>query len=277
MQFVKMHGCGNDYVLVNENDVRGYSYPELAKKISDRKEGVGSDGLIVVGKSEQADLRMYMYNSDGSRGKMCGNGIRLLGKYAFERKLTIKTKLRVETDSGIKKLSLHTDGAHVISVTVDMGEPVFDTKKIPVRTDAECILDRKVSIGGKFYNMSCVSMGNPHAVIHVSESDLYDIFEDGSRIENDRMFPDRVNVMFVETVSDDYIQMNIWERGSGVTLACGSGACAAFAACYATGRCGKQVKVCMPGGTVEVSYDEAGKNIILNGDANEVYTGEYLL
>jgi len=264
-------------VLVNENDVKGYIYPELAKKISDRKEGVGSDGLIVVGKSDCADLRMYMYNSDGSRGKMCGNGIRLLGKYAYERKLTIKTRLRVETDSGIKMLYLHTNGACVETVTVDMGAPVFEAKKIPVCSDDESILDKRVNICGRSYNMSCVSMGNPHAVIHVDEADIYDLCEDGSRIENDRMFPDRVNVMFTEVVSDDYIRMKIWERGSGVTLACGSGACAAFAACHATGRCGEHVKVCMPGGSVEVSYDENGKNIILTGDANEVFTGEYML
>ncbi len=277
MQFVKMHGCGNDYVLVNEDDVRGYIYSELARKISDRKKGVGSDGLIVVGKSERADLRMYMYNSDGSRGKMCGNGIRLLGKYSYERKLTIKTRLRVETDSGIKLLYLQTDGAAVKSVKVDMGEPIFDVKKISVCTDDENIINKNINIDGKIYVMTCVSMGNPHAVIHLGKNEPYDLYTDGSRIENADLFPGRVNVMFTEAVTEDYIRMKIWERGSGETLACGSGACAAFAACYAAGRCGKCVTVDMPGGCVEVSYDENGKNIYLTGDANEVFTGEYLL
>lgn len=275
MQFAKMHGCGNDYILVNEKDIRGYDYEELSRKMSDRKNGIGSDGLIIAGESDCADIRMYMYNSDGSRGKMCGNGIRLLAKYAFERKLSIKRVMRIETDSGIKTVWLHFCGEKVESVKVDMGKPELKTDKIPVRTDEKRIIDKKVRIEGREYLITCVSMGNPHTVIFAEDVDKISLCEEGKNIENDSMFPDRTNVMFVQVLNDEQLKMRVWERGSGITLACGTGACAALFAGYVTGRCKNEADIIMPGGIVHVNYDTVDDIVYLYGDAHEVFTGEY--
>lgn len=275
MQFAKMHGCGNDYILVNEKDLPGYDYEELSRKMSDRKNGIGSDGLIIAGHSDCADIRMYMFNSDGSRGRMCGNGIRLLAKYAFERKLSIKKVMSIETDSGIKTVWLDFKDGKVSNVKVDMGKPELDSDKIPALTDEKRIIDKKVYIGGREYLITCVSMGNPHTVIFVEDVDKISLCEEGKNIENDSMFPDRTNVMFVQILDSGQLKMRVWERGSGMTLACGSGACAALFAGYVTERCKNEADVIMPGGTVHVKYDDGSDVIYLYGDAHEVFTGEY--
>lgn len=275
MQFAKMHGCGNDYILVNEKDLPGYDYEELSRKMSDRKNGIGSDGLIIAGHSDCADIRMYMFNSDGSRGRMCGNGIRLLAKYAFERKLSIKKVMSIETDSGIKTVWLDFKDGKVSNVKVDMGKPELDSDKIPALTDEKKIIDKKAYIGGREYLITCVSMGNPHTVIFVEDVDKISLCEEGKNIENDSMFPDRTNVMFVQILDSGQLKMRVWERGSGMTLACGSGACAALFAGYVTERCKNEADVIMPGGTVHVKYDDGFDVIYLYGDAHEVFTGEY--
>ena len=274
MQFAKLHGCGNDYIFVKETDIKGVDASKAAKFLSDRKKGIGTDGLIIAGASEIADIKMEMYNADGSRGKMCGNGIRCLGKYAFERKLTIKTVLRVETDSGIKQMWLYGDGTRISAAKVNMGKPVFCPDDIPVLLPGENIIDREVCIERKKYTVTCLSMGNPHTVIFTDDIDKIQIGTEGKLIENAEIFPDRTNVMFVQVVSEKQLKMDIWERGSGITMACGTGACAALVAGYITKRCGNEAEVLMPGGTVEVTYDTADGNVYLLGDANEVFTGE---
>ncbi len=275
MQFTKMHGCGNDYILVNEEDVRGYDYEKISRMMSDRKNGIGADGLIIAGHSDCADIRMYMFNSDGSRGRMCGNGIRLLAKYAFERKLSIKKVMNIETDSGIKRIRLYFKGTKVSNVQVNMGRPETDAYKIPVRTDMKQIIDREALFGGRRYRITCVSMGNPHTVIFTEDVDKISLDEEGKIIENDSLFPDRTNVIFAQVIDAGKLRMRVWERGSGITLACGTGACAALYAGYITGRCGNEGDVVMPGGTLRVRFDEDLGVIYLYGDAHEVFTGEY--
>lgn len=275
MQFAKLHGCGNDYIFVKETDVKGLDLSKLARKMSDRKKGIGSDGLIVAGKSEIADLKMQMYNADGSRGRMCGNGIRCLGKYAFERRMTIKTVLRVETDSGIKDMQLFGDGAYISAAKVNMGKPSFKSCDIPVLSEDDSIIEKNVHINGRDYTITCLSMGNPHTIIFTKDLKNINTEEEGKAIENSDIFPDRTNVMFVQVLSKKQLKMNIWERGSGITMACGTGACAAFAAACITGRCEKEADVIMPGGIVKVNYDTESGDIYLFGDANEVFTGEY--
>ena len=269
MQFAKLHGCGNDYIFVKKEDIKGTDAACAAIKLSSRKTGIGADGLIIAGPSEVADIKMEMYNAE-----MCGNGIRCLGKYAFERKMTIKTALRVETDSGIKKMWLYGDGKHISSAKVDMGKPIFTPSFIPVNVKGESVIDREIYIGKTKYKITCLSMGNPHTVIFVRDTDSIDTEKEGSIIEHADIFPDRTNVMFVQVISENKLKMDIWERGSGKTLACGTGACAALAAGYVTGRCKNEADVIMPGGTVKVTYDTDDKNIYLFGDANEVFTGE---
>ena len=265
MKFTKMHGCGNDYICVEEKELEGNSEQEirkLAKRMSDRKTGIGSDGLIIIAHSDNADIRMIMYNADGSRGKMCGNGIRCLCKYVYERKQVIKTRFRVETDSGIKDVALHCKGYEVTGVTVNMGR-YSNIKK------------RSYILDGKKYDITYVEVGNPHAVIWVPDLEKTLVEKVGSYLEHHEDFPDRVNTEFVQYIGKNTIALRVWERGSGETLACGTGACAAYVSGRLAGILGDEVTVNMPGGSVVVSYDNAKDNILLYGDANEVFNGEY--
>lgn len=262
MKFVKMHGCGNDYIFVEEREIGNSNRGDLSRRISDRKSGVGSDGLIILCSSEIAEFRMEMYNSDGSRGKMCGNGIRCLCKYAFERKITVKTRFEVETDSGLKqvKLELDDEGKTVTGVRVNMGKPETGSKKIK----------------GFDGVLTCVSVGNPHAVVFVENVDIVKVAEMGRLLEFNMEFPDRVNVEFVQIIDKGHLRMRVWERGSGETLSCGTGACASLVAGYINGLCNNTAQVCMPGGTLQVSYNVGEKMVYLYGDANEVFSGEYI-
>ena len=275
MRFTKMHGCGNDYIFVEESELIGYDLSEVARRISDRKLGVGSDGLIVLAHSEVADIRMIMFNADGSRGKMCGNGIRCLCKYAFERKLVIKSRLRVETDAGIKRVKLNCCGKEVLGAEVDMGEPIWDVKQIPVVASEENVVEQGYEVLGRAYNITCVSMGNPHAVIFVDDIRDYMVYEVGKALEKNEMFPEGVNVEFARIVNSNHIEMRVWERGSGETMACGTGACAVVAAAYKTGRVAQACEVKMLGGSVDVTYDLEENTIYLYGDANEVFQGVF--
>lgn len=265
MKFTKMHGCGNDYIYVEEHEVEGLDdngISRLARRMSDRKHGVGSDGLIIIAGSDIADVRMIMYNSDGSRGKMCGNGIRCLCKYVYERKQVIKTKFRVETDSGVKEVSLKCNGGTVTGVKVNMGKYVNEKKK-------------SYTLDGRKYDITYVEVGNPHAVIWVPDLERTLVEKVGSYLEYHEDFPDRVNTEFVQYIGKNTIALRVWERGSGETLACGTGACAAYVAGRLAGILGDEVTVNMTGGSVVVSYDSTRDNILLYGDANEVFTGEY--
>lgn len=265
MRFTKMHGCGNDYVFVEENELPDCDMALLARRVSDRKTGIGSDGLIIIAGSEVADIKMIMYNADGSRGKMCGNGIRCLSKYAFEKMLTIKTRFRVETDSGIKNVSLHCRNYKVWSVTVEMGKPDISGRGL------------KYNIDGIRYIITSVDIGNPHAVIFVDNPDEINIERIGRYLDSHESFAEGVNTEFVQVINSDVLAMRVWERGSGETLACGTGACAAAVAGHVTGRCKSKVKVAMPGGALDIEYDEMSGEVFMTGEAVEVFQGEWMM
>ncbi|MPM82204.1 Diaminopimelate epimerase [bioreactor metagenome] len=261
MRFTKMQGLGNDYIYLNcLKDVPG-NLPELARRLSDRHFGVGSDGLICIFPSQFADFRMDMYNADGSRGEMCGNGIRCVGKYAYDKGLTTKETIMIETLAGIKTLFLHVEDGKVATVTVDMGKPeVRDALKITVK--------------GKDYTVIPVSMGNPHAVLFTHNIDDWDLPAVGPGFEHHEAFPNRVNTEFVEQVNGGTLRMRVWERGSGETLACGTGACAVLAAAFFTGRTGREAKIELRGGALFIRLSEEDGHIYMTGPAVTVFEGE---
>ncbi len=230
MRFTKMHGCGNDYVYVNCLKEKVENPSKTAKKVSDRHFGIGSDGLILIKPSRIADFEMAMYNADGSEGSMCGNGIRCVAKYVYDFGLTDKKSIRVATKSGIKDLELTVEGGKVSMVRVNMGEPVFEAEKIPALSETDKMIDVPVSVEGQEYRMTCISMGNPHAVVPINDLKQLKIEETGSKFEKLECFPDRVNTEFVKVLDVHTVQMRVWERGSGETYACGTGACAAAVA-----------------------------------------------
>ena len=277
-EFVKMHGTGNDYVYVDCFKYEIDDPEELAVKISDRHFGIGSDGLILVCPSDVADAKMRMFNADGSEGKMCGNGVRCVAKYVHDSGICSCNPLRIETLSGIKTiwLNLGEDGK-VVSATVDMGAPVFEPSKIPVVSYGDKpIIGRTVLVGGHNHNVTCVSMGNPHCVLFVPQNfDLwnFDIESAGPRFENDYIFPERVNTEFVSYIDETHLEMRVWERGSGETLACGTGTCATVVAACATGRCEKNtdVHVKVAGGELVVKY--TGSTVYMTGGAVETFRG----
>ena len=276
MRFTKMQGAGNDYVYVNCFEQTVENAPELARRISDRHFGVGSDGLILIAPSDVADVQMIMYNADGSRAQMCGNGIRCVGKYAHDRGLTDKTVLTVETLAGIKTLTLHLgpDG-QTESVTVDMGEPVLAPARIPVRADGARAVDISVEAAGRTWRATCVSMGNPHAVIFVRDVDSLDLPKIGPEFEHHALFPERTNTEFCQVLPDGALKMRVWERGAGETLACGTGACATLVAANLTERSGRAATLKLRGGDLAISWDVQNNHIFMTGPATFVFDGEY--
>lgn len=276
MKFTKMHGCGNDYIYINCFQETVDKPHALAKFISDRHFGVGSDGLILICPSEKADFRMEMYNLDGSEGMMCGNGIRCVGKYVYDYGMTEKTKLSIETKAGIKYLDLQVKNGRVKRVTVDMGTPVILPEKIPVQAEAgvEKLIDEPIWVKNREYRMTCVSMGNPHAVIFVEDTNAVEIETLGPAFEHHKRFPDRINTEFVHIRSRKEIDMRVWERGSGETLACGTGACASAYACILNGLTDDQVLVHLLGGDLEIRYDRTKDIIFMTGSAVTVFHGE---
>ena len=276
MRFTKMQGAGNDYVYVNCFEQTVENAPELARRISDRHFGVGSDGLILIAPSDAADVQMIMYNADGSRAQMCGNGIRCVGKYAHDRGLTDKTVLTVETLAGIKTLTLHLgpDG-QTESVTVDMGEPELAPEKIPVRADGARAVDIPIEAAGQTWRATCVSMGNPHAVIFVNDADLLDLPKIGPEFEHHTLFPERTNTEFCQVLPDGALKMRVWERGAGETLACGTGACATLVAANLTERSGRAATLKLRGGDLAISWDVQNNHIFMTGPATFVFDGEY--
>ena len=257
MKFTKMHGCGNDYVYVNCLEEKINNPNKVAKFISDRHFGIGSDGMICICPSDKADFRMAMYNSDGSEGAMCGNGVRCIAKYVYDYGLTDKTTITIETKGGIKELDLTVEDGKVTWVKVDMEAPITKASQIPaIYDDLDEVIDQPVIVDGKEYNITCVSMGNPHGVVFVDSVADIDIEKIGPKFENHPMFPDRVNTEFIELVDDKTIKMRVWERGAGETLACGTGACASAYASYLNKKTGKKVLVHLLGGDLQIEYDE---------------------
>ncbi len=274
MKFTKMEGCGNDYVYVDCTVTALENPGEISKKVSDRHYGIGSDGLILIKKSDKADFFMEMYNSDGSQSQMCGNGIRCVGKYVYDNRLTDKTEVSIDTLAGIKYLKLNVKDGYVTDVTVDMGRPELEAKKVPVVADEEKVIAKKVNIGGTEYSMTCVSMGNPHAIVFVDSVKDIDIEKTGPLFENDSMFPERTNTEFIEIVDRKTLKMRVWERGAGETLACGTGACAALVAAVLNGYADEEASLILLGGTLHIKWDRKEDKVYMQGPATTVFTGE---
>ncbi|MGN0375180.1 MAG: diaminopimelate epimerase [Butyrivibrio sp.] len=275
MKFTKMHGIGNDYVYVNCFQEKVENPSETAVKVSDRHKGIGSDGLILIKPSDVADFTMEMYNADGSQGKMCGNGIRCVGKYVYDNGLTDKTDISVETLAGIKYLKLFTENGKVTSVRVNMGAPILKPEEIPVKLPGENVIDRPVVIGDREYNITCVSMGNPHCITYMDAIVNLPIEQVGPLFENSPIFPDRVNTEFVKVIDRDTLSMRVWERGSGETMACGTGACAVGVASMLNGLCNDTVTVKLLGGDLLITWDRQENTVYMQGEAAEVFTGEW--
>lgn len=275
VKFTKMHGCGNDYIYVNCFTEKIEEPSVIAKKVSDRHFGIGSDGLILICPSETADFKMRMFNADGSEGKMCGNGIRCVAKYVYDNGMTDKEVITVETLSGIKTLQLAVSEGRVQAVTVDMGSPVLTPSQIPVKCEGDRMINQPVSVGGKEYYITCVSMGNPHAVVFTEEEvTALNLEKIGPLFENHEIFPDRVNTEFIHVIDEKTIDMRVWERGSGETLACGTGACASVVACVLNHKTEDEVLVHLLGGDLEVRYDKEKNTVLLTGPAEFICTGE---
>ena len=273
LPFVKMHGIGNDYVYV---DCFAHRVPDpaaLAERVSPRRTGIGSDGLILICPSDVADCRMEMYNADGSRGAMCGNGIRCVGKYVADHGLSARNPLRVETDSGIKILELTRQGGTVTSVTVDMGEPILDGPRIPVAAEGR-VVDAPLEVAGVGYQVTCVSMGNPHCVVFTRDVETLDLERIGPGFEHHAFFPNRVNTEFVRVDGPSQLRMRVWERGSGETAACGTGACAALVAAVLTGRAERRATLRLNGGDLEIEWRAGDGHVLMSGPAEEVFRGE---
>lgn len=277
MKFTKMQGCGNDYIYVNCFEEKLENPSEISKIMSDRHFGIGSDGLILIKPSDKADVAMEMYNADGSEGKMCGNGIRCLAKYVYDNKMIDKKELSVETKSGIKDIKLHIKDEKVVFVTVDMGSPFLNVEKIPVISKESTVIDEPIIIDGKTYKITCVSVGNPHTVIIVKDLKKVNISRIGSEIEKFSIFPERTNVEFVEILDKNTIEMRVWERGTGETLACGTGACASVIAGFLNGKISNMVKVKLLGGELDIEYNLEKNKIFMTGPAVKVFDGEFVL
>ena len=276
MKFTKMQGIGNDYVYVNCLQETIENPSELAKKISDRHYGVGSDGLIMINPSDKADFEMEMYNADGSRGEMCGNGIRCVAKYVYDYGLTDKTSISVETLAGIKYLDLTVEDGKVVLVKVDMGKPMLRPEEVPVVSEKEEVIDEPITVDGQEYRMTCVSMGNPHAVVFIDQDvKEFPLETVGVKFENHERFPKRVNTEFVNVLDRHTAQMRVWERGSGETLACGTGACAVDVACALTGLTKDEVTVKLLGGDLQIKWDREKNTVYMTGPAEVVFDGEW--
>lgn len=272
MKFTKMHGIGNDYVYVNCFKEKIENPGEVAKRISDRHFGIGSDGLILIKPSQIADFEMEMYNSDGSLGAMCGNGIRCVAKYVYDYGLTDKTQISVATGSGIKYLDLTVEDGKVVLVKVDMGAPILEPEEIPAKVSKAT--GEKLTVQGKEYEVTCVSMGNPHCIVCVDDVDELAIEQVGPFFEHHEVFPDRVNTEFIKVLDRNTVQMRVWERGAGETWACGTGACAVAVACILNGWTEREVTVKLRGGDLRICWDQDKNTVFMTGPAATVFDGE---
>jgi diaminopimelate epimerase len=281
LEFTKMHGCGNDYIYVVALRARPADPAALSRRLSDRHFGIGGDGLILLAPSRAADVRMEMYNADGSRGDMCGNGIRCVARLAYERGIVRSNPMVIETDSGLKTIALQLEGSRVTGATVDMGEPILEGREIPVAADGR-VVDYPLDVAGRRERITAVSMGNPHCVVFVDDDSVFklDLFEFarlGRQFENHRFFPRRVNTEFILPVARDRLRMRVWERGSGETLACGTGACAALVAAVLTERAERKATLELRGGNLDIEWRGNGpgaNHVFMTGNAVTVFHGE---
>jgi len=273
LRFTKMHGIGNDYVYVDCFREHVPNPAELAVRVSDRHTGIGSDGLILICPSESADCRMEMYNADGSRGDMCGNGIRCVGKYAYDHDIARKDILRIDTDAGIKTLQMTVRNGKATAATVDMGEPILDGPRIPVKMGGR-VVNEGLIVDNITYYVTCVSMGNPHCVLFLDRVDALDLKKIGPSFELHPFFPKRVNTEFVQVLSPAELRMRVWERGSGETAACGTGACAVLVAAVLNDKAERKATIHLNGGDLQIEWRQSDNHVLMTGSATEVFTGE---
>lgn len=276
VKFTKMQGCGNDYVYVDgaAEYVAPEKKPELVRRLSDRHFGIGGDGVIFVNPSKEADFEMEMYNMDGTRAQMCGNGIRCVAKFVYDKGLTDKTTLSIVSGGKVKQIELSVENGKVSTARVNMGTPILKAADVPVISEKEEAVKDKITVEGTEYEMTCVSMGNPHVVIFMDEIAELDLEKLGPSFENHSRFPQRVNTEFVKVIDDKTVEMRVWERGSGETLACGTGACAVAAACVLNGFTGENVKVRLLGGELQITWNREENVIYMTGPAVTVFEGE---
>jgi diaminopimelate epimerase len=276
MKFTKMHGLGNDYVYVNTFDQPPPADPaRLAIAISDRHFGVGSDGLILIGPSARADARMRMFNADGSESEMCGNGVRCVAKYLHDHGIAPKDRVSIETGRGVLTLDLEVEGGRARRVRVDMGAPILQASDIPTTLPGDPPVQVPLTVDGQRLEVTAVSMGNPHVVIYVDDVAHFPVAALGSVLEHHPAFPRRVNAHFVEVLGPDEVRMRTWERGSGITLACGTGACAVCVAGVLTGKTARKILAHLPGGDLELEWPGPGRSVFMTGPATEVFSGEW--
>ncbi len=276
IKFTKMHGLGNDYVYMDAIHQHIENESTLAQFVSNRNFGIGSDGLILICKSEKADFKMRMFNSDGSEAEMCGNGIRCVGKFVYDKGLTQKTEVTIETLAGIKTLQLNVKEGKVETVKVDMGEPILEPNEIPVISEENPVKNLKLKAEDKEFVFTCVSMGNPHAITIVENTKEFDVEKYGKVLEVDKAFPNKTNVEFIEIVDKNNIKMRVWERGAGETLACGTGACASVVACVLNNLTERNVNVELLGGKLEIEWNKNDNHVYMTGPAVTVFEGELL-
>lgn len=275
MKFTKMHGIGNDYIYVNCFEEKVDNLEKVSIYVSDRRKGIGSDGLVLIMPSDKADFRMRIFNADGSEAMMCGNATRCIGKYVYDKGLTDKTEITLETNSGIKYLTLFPENGKVEFVEVDMGKAILTPKDIPVNSDKERFISEPVEVDGKEYKITCVSMGNPHAIVYMDDIKDLDLEKIGPSFENHKLFPDRINTEFIEVIDSHTLNMRVWERGSGETFACGTGACASVVASVLNGYCNhdEEVTVHLRGGDLKITWNSDG-TVIMKGPAALICDGD---
>lgn len=276
MKFTKMHGCGNDYVYINGIEEKIEDPSELAISMSNRNFGVGSDGIVLILPSETADFRMRMFNADGSEAEMCGNAIRCVGKFVYDKGLTDKNLVTIETLAGIKVLDMTVENGKVSYAKVDMGEPILKGSKIPVKSEKSPVIE-KIEVLGETYEFTCVSMGNPHAITFVENTDKFPLETVGPLVETHPIFPKKTNVEFVQVIDEETLKMRVWERGSGETLACGTGACASLVAAVLNKLSKRKAVLKLLGGDLIIEWDEDNNHVFMSGPAETVFEGEWLL
>ncbi|MBQ7839006.1 MAG: diaminopimelate epimerase [Lachnospiraceae bacterium] len=276
MRFTKMHGCGNDYVYINgfTQKIEQDKKPEFVRRVSDRHFGIGSDGVIFINPSSEADFEMEMFNADGSRSEMCGNGIRCVAKYVHDKGMTDQSEFSIISGGQIKYMDLTVKNGETVAVKVDMGEPVLVPELVPVVAEGERAVDEPITVCGQQYRMTCVSMGNPHAVVFMEDVANLKIEEVGPHFENHERFPKRTNTEFVEVIDRQHVKMRVWERGTGETLACGTGCCATAVACVLNGLTDRHVTVQVLGGSITIDWDEETNHVFMTGPAEFVFEGE---
>ena len=279
MKFTKMQGCGNDYVYINgfTEHILPENKPSLVRRLSDRHFGIGSDGVIFINPSDIADFEMEMYNADGSRSEMCGNGIRCVAKYVYDKKMVEKKQFTIESFGKIKDITIIEENGVASLIKVGMGSPELRTEKIPAIYDSDMVIAKPIEVDGKIWEGTCVSMGNPHVIMFVDDVASMDLKSIGPKFENHQMFPNRTNAEFVKIIDKNTVEMRVWERGTGETLACGTGCCATAVACILNEKTNDKVKVKVLGGEIIVEWDRQTKEVYMTGPAEFVFEGEILL